>query len=87
MLSCTHLYHSSFQKFALRKINPKSFSFLFVHVLVFQDGKVQPAHYPWVNLGKNTESGETGTSAEKAENHAKELFMCGQHDMFAIGGG
>ena len=40
--------------------------------------------YPWVNL-KGTSNGEEKLS--KAEEHAKELFMCGQFDMVAIGGG
>ncbi len=42
-------------------------------------------HYPWVNLNRDLESGEREET--KAELHAKELFMCGQHDMIAIGGG
>ena len=42
-----------------------------------------PSKYIWVNSGK-TEDELTGT---KAEEHKKELFMCGKHDMFAIGGG
>ena len=41
-------------------------------------------HYPWVNVNKN---GDKDTECTAAENHAKELFMCGQHDMIAIGGG
>ncbi len=44
-----------------------------------------------MNLGKNQDSSATekkeGATTTAAENHAKELFMCGQHDMFAIGGG
>jgi hypothetical protein len=37
-----------------------------------------------VNVNKN---GDKETEGTAAENHAKELFMCGQHDMIAIGGG
>ena len=42
-----------------------------------------PARYTWVNADK-TEDERTGT---KAEEHQKELFMCGKTDMVAIGGG
>lgn len=46
-----------------------------------KDGKMLPTHYPWVSRDKSDQNGTA------AENHAKELFMCGQHDMIAIGGG
>ena len=42
--------------------------------------------YPWVNL-KGTAANGGGEKPSKAEEHAKELFMCGQFDMIAIGGG
>lgn len=61
-------------------INLKSLS-----KIVFQDGKPQPVHYPWVNLSNDANPGQK--ECTKAENHAKELFMCGQIDMIAIGGG
>ena len=49
--------------------------------------------YPWVSLKRAANGGcedSAGTAAEKsskAEEHARELFMCGQFDMIAIGGG
>jgi hypothetical protein len=45
--------------------------------------------YSWVNLKKQNggEGGEEGSKLNKSEEHAKELFMSGQFDMIAIGGG
>lgn len=44
--------------------------------------------YPWVNLKRTANGSEGGGERpSKAEEHAKELFMCGQFDMIAIGGG
>ncbi len=48
------------------------------------EGEGDCKKYPWVGL-KEGGSGDAGLS--KAEQHARELFMSGQHDMVAIGGG
>ena len=40
-----------------------------------------------MNLDSAVTEKEEGVTMTAAENHAKELFMCGQHDMIAIGGG
>lgn len=48
-----------------------------------------PKKYAWVKADSRSSSSskpESETST-KAEEHKKELFMCGQHDMIAIGGG
>ncbi len=42
--------------------------------------------YPWVNFNK-AGGDEDGSGLTKAEQHARELFMSGQHDMISIGGG
>ena len=39
--------------------------------------------YPWVGLDPEADT----SGLTKAEAHARELFMSGQHDMFSIGGG
>ncbi len=43
-----------------------------------------PQRFTWVKEGK---SGEVENGETKAEAHQKELFMCAQTDMIAIGGG
>ena len=43
----------------------------------------KPVRYVWVNADK-TEDEIVGT---KAEQHQRELFMCGRPDMISIGGG
>ena len=45
-----------------------------------------PARYSWVNAENNAVS-DGDAHLTKAEAHKKELFMCGKHDMIAIGGG
>lgn len=42
-----------------------------------------PTRYTWVNANKT----DAETTDTKAEEHQKELFMCGRPDMVAIGGG
>ena len=61
----------------------------FLFKLSGRDGDEGSVKYPWVNLKKTANGGEDsgGEKLSKAEEHAKELFMCGQFDMVAIGGG
>lgn len=61
----------------------------FLFKLGGRDGGSEAAKYPWVGLrkGGGAESNGSESAITKAEAHARELFMCGQHDMVAIGGG
>jgi len=54
---------------------------------LFSFSQGTPSKYPWVNAENNGEAAEGNAHLTKAEAHKKELFMCGKHDMIAIGGG
>ena len=51
---------------------------------LFTFSQGSPTRYSWVNAENNT-TAVSEVNETKAEAHKKELFMCGKHDMIAIG--
>ena len=51
---------------------------------LFTFSQGSPTRYSWVNA-ENNATAVSEVNETKAEAHKKELFMCGKHDMIAIG--
>ena len=58
------------------------------HTFLFKVDGSNLVKYDWVDLNASRDAGASGDAGlSKRERHARELFITGKHDCFAVGGG